>query len=779
MPSDEIIDPTLQHDVSVRRVLLHLVLPLLSLVLGIVAVILIGVHSYRTTRAGVETLTHELLGAVQHYIAQEVSDYIRPALGGNIIASSMIEHVPAGVQERVFYSYGAAMLRSIPQLQSFYLADDQGHFILITRHGKDGKQQERTTLQVHDGRKVFHHDYYTDDGVKVGEADDPAPEDYDPRKRAWYQNTEGTDAIKWTQPFLFPTDKQFVMTSSLRFKGQDGHTLVFATNISLNALSTFLDNIKVGKSGNAIVLDKQGRVMAGRNLMQIAESAGWDPNKMVLDPKTHPVFARGYDHYRVHGLGPRSFTINGKQYVTIAAPLPNSTEGWILLLSAPESDFASFAKQSSQQSLQFAGVIITFSLVLAALLIRQVRRSERSARLLKRQDTQIAHETSAVQQVAATPALFDPANDALVLTEQLAYITNAHRASIWRFLHDGSAMICEDSYDQKQDAHSGGFEMSRSELDAFFKAVEDGEAFTLPNAAIDARTTQFERLVMREIGTHVLAVYPIHGAGGVLGAVVLEDATMAPHLVYFVDLVASIAGMRLMALQGVSSPEDEKASGDDGGFHAALQNAASLPATRFDNMLMHAPEVGGVSSSGIYPAVAVLVITFSDPVVDGEKETEGLLALINQLATEVQRVAQERKLFAVEVAGHRMICMAGCTPDEDPTAVIRMADAALTMRETFMAALAAADLEPVFTMGLDYGAAFGGAVGEDPKVFNLWGQTVSLAELMAQGAADAGTIQVTERVYSALRDRYLFRSRGAFFAPHLGLGRAYVLAARR
>lgn len=776
MSSDEIVDPTFQHDVSIRRVLLHLVLPLLALVLGILAVVLIGVHSYRTTRAGVQSLTHELLGAVQHYIGQEVSDYIMPAAAGNIIAAGMIGHVPAAVQERVFYSYGGAMLRSVPQIQSFYLADDEGHFTLITRR-KDGKNQERTTLQVRNGHKVFHHDYYTDDGEKIGEADDDA-KDYDPRNRPWYQNTENSDEIKWTQPYLFAADKQFVMTSSMRFKAQDGHTLVFATNISLNELSGFLDKIKVGKTGNAIILDSKGRVMAGRHLMQQAEAAGWDPNKMVLNPKTHPVFARGFDHYRVRGVGAHSFALNGKRYVTIASLLPNSSEGWILLLSAPESDFSSFAEQSSRQSLQFAGIIIVFSIVLAGLLVRQVRRSERSDRRLEAQATQISREVSAVQKVAVTPRLFELSNDSLVLTEQLAQMAQARRASIWRFLHDGSAMICEDSYDLKQDTHSGGFEMSRSEMDAFFQAIEEGEAFTVARAAVDPRTAQFERLVMREVGTRELSVHPVHNAEGIVGALVLEDASMAEHLVYFVDLVGSITGVRLASIYNRAADQPDAQSNADA-MHQALLQAASLPATRFDNMLMRAPQMGGVSASGIYPAVAVLVITFSDPVVDGSAETAQLLALIDHLATEVQRIALERHLFAVEVAGHRLICMAGCTAEEDPTALVRMADAALTMRETFMAALSASNLEPVFTMGLDYGAAFGGAVGEEPKVFNLWGQTVSVAELMAQGASDAGTIQVTERVYTELRDRYLFRSRGAFFAPHLGLARAYILAARR
>ncbi|MBS1000441.1 histidine kinase [Acetobacter persici] len=773
MSSDEIVDPTVQNDASIKRVLLHLVLPFGALVLVVGAIAAIGLHSYRSTRAGVVALTHELLGAVQQNISQEVSDYIMPAMAGNIIASGMITHAPPQVADRVFNSYGAAMLQSVPQLQSFYLGDEDGHFRLITR-GPDGKNQERTTFELHDGKQVYHREFYTDDGVKTGEEYTDAT-GYDPRKRPWYTNTEGKADTQWTQPYLFATARQFVMTSSLRFKGSNGHTYVFATNISLNELSTFLDHLKVGKTGNAIILDSKGRVIAGRNIMQQAEAAGWDPNKMVLDPKTHPVFARGYDHYRVRGFGPRSFELNGKRYVTIASPLKNSAEGWILLLSAPESDFANFARQSSQQSLQFAGIIIVFSLVLAGFLVRQVRRSERVARKLGQQGAQIAHETAAVQQVAATPRLFDPTAEPLVLTEQLVHITDARRASIWRLLHDGAAMICEDSYDQKQDAHSGGFEMSRADLGDLFETIEAGDVLTVENAATDERTRQFERLVMRELGTRMLAIYPIHGPKGIMGGLVLEDAHMAPHLLYFVDLMASIAGIRLAE------------TADDAGTHAlaaedipgTAASATPLPAPRYDNMLMQAPQVAGVSTSGIYPSVAVLVITFSDPVVDGEAETQSLLQLINALATDVQRISRERGLFAVEVAGHRMICMAGCTVEEDPTAIIRIADAALTMRETFMATLAAANLEPVFAMGLDYGAAFGGAVGEDPKVFNLWGQTVSLAELMAQGASDGGTIQVTDRVYQALRDRYLFRSRGSFFAPHLGLGRAYILAARR
>ena len=200
---------------------------------------------------------------------------------------------------------------------------------------------------------------------------------------------------------------------------------------------------------------------------------------------------------------------------------------------------------------------------------------------------------------------------------------------------------------------------------------------------------------------------------------------------------------------------------------------------QFNNLLMQDPALDSMRGVGVYDAVAVLVVTFSDPVIMNVRDVESLLTLISRLAVDVKTVAEEKQLFAVELAGHRMICMAGCTTQSDSNALVCIADAALKMREAFIRTLADADLEPVFSMGIDYGPAFGGMLGEERHVFNLWGQTVSLAELMAESASDPGVIQVTERVYVVLREQYLLRSRGTFFASNLGVGRAYTLVARR
>jgi len=149
------------------------------------------------------------------------------------------------------------------------------------------------------------------------------------------------------------------------------------------------------------------------------------------------------------------------------------------------------------------------------------------------------------------------------------------------------------------------------------------------------------------------------------------------------------------------------------------------------------------------------------------------------MAGTLQDIAHQCGLYSIRMLGHRVVCVAGCSRTPDKGAVFRMANAALMMRENVLAMLSQADLDPVFRIGIDVGPVFGGMLGKNPQAFNLWGDAMGMAEMMAQGAPDVGTIQVSENVYQRLRQYFLFRERGRFFIPGMGLTRTYVLAGRR
>jgi adenylate cyclase len=113
----------------------------------------------------------------------------------------------------------------------------------------------------------------------------------------------------------------------------------------------------------------------------------------------------------------------------------------------------------------------------------------------------------------------------------------------------------------------------------------------------------------------------------------------------------------------------------------------------------------------------------------------------------------------------------------DLGAAAAIADMALTVRDRCVALFEETERSHGFQIGIDCSLAIGGAVGNEPRVFNLWGDAVHVATSMAASAMP-GTVQATEAVYQRLREDFLFRPRGSFHLPHVGDARTFVLAGR-
>jgi adenylate cyclase len=77
-------------------------------------------------------------------------------------------------------------------------------------------------------------------------------------------------------------------------------------------------------------------------------------------------------------------------------------------------------------------------------------------------------------------------------------------------------------------------------------------------------------------------------------------------------------------------------------------------------------------------------------------------------------------------------------------------------------------------IGIDTGPVVAGVIGQAKFSYDLWGDTVNTASRMESHAV-AGTIQVTERTYESLRDRFELRRRGAIDVKGKGRMNCYLL----
>jgi adenylate cyclase len=170
------------------------------------------------------------------------------------------------------------------------------------------------------------------------------------------------------------------------------------------------------------------------------------------------------------------------------------------------------------------------------------------------------------------------------------------------------------------------------------------------------------------------------------------------------------------------------------------------------------------------------VLQLTDPSAMAARMPDGQRSLSDEIVCALQQIALAHDIPYVKLVGQEMIAAAGF--DEGTgDAAIRIADAALSLRERCRSLFEESDKPPEFRIGLDHGIAIGGVVGSDPQIFNLWGEAVSTAGGMARTALP-GTIQTTEAAYAQLRQEFLFRPRGRFYLPLVGEAETFVLSGR-
>jgi len=369
--------------------------------------------------------------------------------------------------------------------------------------------------------------------------------------------------------------------------------------------------------------------------------------------------------------------------------------------------------------------------------------------------------------------LFDPGqgSSSRTLTEALFEVTAGRRVSIWRLGSDGRVMTCEDAYHRDSGSHTSGVELHRDELPQFIMALEKGEDFRVSDAAKDRRTAELYRIAMQSYGTKALLVVPVRREERTVGAILVEDSPQDRlHQESIRDFTLALA--EILASHAIEVPA------------APARMAAALAAKTVEPELPEglAPglEDAGISpdqaAEGVYPHAAVMVLQFTDAAAMALRANGDGRSMADEILSSAQKYAEEHRVPYLKLVGHELFAAAGLGGQSDG-APARIADVALSIRDRCMDLFEEMDRAPAFRIGVDCGVALGSRLGASPEIFNLWGDAVQTADVMASSALPS-TVQVTEAAYRRLRRDFLFRPRGRFYLPRVGEAQTFILASR-
>ncbi|HEX5805445.1 MAG TPA: response regulator [Macromonas sp.] len=229
-----------------------------------------------------------------------------------------------------------------PEISSVNFAHESGREILLL-HTADGKWVNRLSDPQRWGRQTFWLTWGEDHQLEKVEMREL---DYDTRKRPWFQGAmalASTDAIHWTDPYIFFTTKEPGITAAMRWRGRDGSTYVIGHDVKLLDLSRFTSTLQLGQQGQAALMKADGTLIAlPRDPKLDSDQALKAAVLKTAQEDRLPAVAAGHQAWVKQGYPSNTvmhFEHGGSTWFGLFRPAPVGAQRLWLTVFAPENEF--------------------------------------------------------------------------------------------------------------------------------------------------------------------------------------------------------------------------------------------------------------------------------------------------------------------------------------------------------------------------------------------------------------------------------------------------------
>ena len=809
MHTEELVDINLDTNTRRQRLkgrLLRVIIPVGGVLIIVAAILSISMVSYYNNRRDALALSEDFLDALDRRIHSELDAYLTPASDlVRIGAESMREYIDK-IWSPSRTPLGLQIINAYPQLSSFFSADPRGNFVM---HKQNPDGTIDTKVIEREPSKVTVIWKRRDADGKVVDTETSGDDTYDPRARSWYEGAVQTRNLYWSDVYIFFTDKKPGITVSYPMFSQNDQLLaVVGIDIKLEKVSEFLANLKIGTNGRAMILEDDGTLVAYPEMDRTYKRTGDSLETVMLDELDDPVLTRAFNHFKIDGHGRRILIVDDRRYLNTVTSLKMIVgRDWSVMIVVPEEDFVGFLRDDLRKALLMTSIIVLIAGILAVLLVRQGLRADRNAQLVLERKQEIEAQSRAFSELASKTALWDPEDIESLeeLTEIVSATMAVGRVSVWRYYQDETILKCEDSFDRRTNGHTRGTELNLDDYPRLLQDLIKGEDIIIADSADDLRTSELHRIYLGPLGCAALLAMPVMPGGRLAGTVWFEhEETVRAWKSEDISFARAIAGMlalrlaatgvsdeaadpikseetagklndRTSVISTVDKTESNKTAGSQkAGEHQKINSQKISFAERLLNQGLTQSNI----KADVYDNVPVLVLRFTDPFAlaqyfgGGDKQT----TVVDHLICHFEDLFEAGRLDYWKIFSDQMVCAAGMQ-DNSNHPVDAIADLALGFQDTCSHLFADLDKPMEFKIGIDTGGVIGRSVGQRQKSYNIWGEAVSTATMMADHGVTGG-IQVSETTYRRLRQNYLFKVRGRFYLQNIGEISTYLLTGR-
>ncbi|MGD8273743.1 MAG: SpoIIE family protein phosphatase [Desulfobacterales bacterium] len=202
---------------------------------------------------------------------------------------------------------------------------------------------------------------------------------YDPRAQPWYIAAIRKDKSTWTDRYSQVGNNGSGIAIALGyarpFRDQNGQIIgVMNAELTLGAVTLFLERFSVGSTGKAFLIDQNGRLIATSSGVPVTDKNN-GPLRASVSADKHiataaKVIEATFKSFRTIGARYQlRIKIDGQPYLCMVSPSqPGESLTWVIATLVPESDFLTEIKDGRQRSIKIGLIAVLMTLMLGIVL---------------------------------------------------------------------------------------------------------------------------------------------------------------------------------------------------------------------------------------------------------------------------------------------------------------------------------------------------------------------------------------------------------------------------
>lgn len=379
-----------------RRISLKIALVVPFVLLLVFAVGMVGTLSYYYGRGAVRELARELRNDISLRIHEHLNTFLStPHLINRINEEAMSDGMLDPTNQQELERHFWKQIRSFDTVTSIYFGNPAGGHVNSGREGAGGTQYVIAT----DGFVRGSFDKYaTDENGNKTDLIVRVP-NFDSSKRQWYIGAAEKEAPYWTPVYILFTGQDMAIAASRPVYDNNGRLLgVVGIDIFLSHLSHFLRNIKIGKTGEAFIVERSGLLVATSTEEDLFHKIeGGETVRINAADSEAPLIRNaalavrnqlgGFENINENKL--LEYSVNDKKRFLQVSPVEDENGlDWLVAVVIPESDFLGQIRENNKTTLILMALAllcaVSLGVVTAGLINRPIEQLSRSARAMKK-----------------------------------------------------------------------------------------------------------------------------------------------------------------------------------------------------------------------------------------------------------------------------------------------------------------------------------------------------------------------------------------------------------